>query len=786
MNKKNIKKASALFLTMCISAPVINIYAQPLSLETPVNETEINQKSVKISGINYIIKDLANASTYGTVSVSNNQYITTKNVVIPSEISIDGYKYRVTEIGSNAFRNNQNIESIVIGKYIEKININAFNGCDNFKKYMVEKGNSKFSASNDILYNYKGDTIISVPKAKNLQNFSIPSLVTKIGDYAFYNLNSLEGITLNSELKEIGDYAFADCNNLKAVSMNNELISIGNYAFSRTNIKSMQLSRKLIKIGEGAFFSSSLKSISIPSDVTSIEKYTFYNCTNLNSVSLNTKLTNIDSYAFSNTSIDEIKIPDSVVEIGYAAFAECKNLETISLGRKLKVINDYAFYNCTNMPSITLPETLTTLGEDAFKNCTRMKKVEINGTNKYFSVIGDVLYNREGTILIFYPPSRPDSEYEIPSQLEEILPNALSNCMYIEEFTVNASNTYFTAEDGVLFDKNKTTLIKFPQGKDEYNYTIPNFVEKISSYAFAGSVLNGTLNISDNVSEIGDFAFNKCEYINGFSVSNKNNNFEDENSVLYNSDKTTLIQYPIAKKESSYKLPDSVTAILTGALSDTKLKEIKLNTKLELISEGAFKNSSIKSLVLPDSLKTIESYAFSESSLEDINIPENVTEIGDFAFSDCENLKSITFDSESNLQNIGNNVFSGSRNIVNILVPEYTYKTYRNIFKNMNLFNIEELVKEYKTEQGNITIIEPNINGTNNNEFYDEFDNYNIEEKKEEKATEYTVQPNDTITIISEKVYGDKSLYSKILKANNLDGNAAFLYVGQKLIIPPK
>ena len=198
------------------------------------------------SGLSYNILN----STEVEVIAGAEKY--TGDIVIPSQTTIDGKVYNVTQIGDAAFQDCTNLTSVTIPNLVVSIGESALKGCINLISVVI--GNS----------------------------------VTSIGNSAFYGCTSLTSVTIPNSVTSIGIYAFAFCSGLTSITIPNSVTSIGYYAFQNC---------------------SGLTSVIIGSSVTSIDNFAFYYCSGLTSVtSLNTTPPTCGTSVFGNVSVGNITL----------------------------------------------------------------------------------------------------------------------------------------------------------------------------------------------------------------------------------------------------------------------------------------------------------------------------------------------------------------------------------------------------------------------------------------------------------------------------------------------
>ena len=231
---------------------------------------------------------------------------------------------------------------------------------------------------------------------------------------------------------------------------------------------------------------------------------------------------------------------------------------------------------------------------------------------------------------------------EIPSSVTHIDISAFDYCSELTSINVSRDNPNYSSEDGILYDKNKTTLVLVPEGKEGSivllsgvtcigdnacsgcrNLTsieIPKSVTSIGKNAFWGCHGLTSIEIPSSVTSIGDNAFSGCHVLTSIKVSKDNPNYSSEEGILYDKNKTVLISVS-REKEGMVEIPSSVT----------------------IIGDEAFRDChGLRSVKFPKSVTSIGKYAFSGcNGLTSIEIPKSVTSIGEYAFTLCSGLTSI-------------------------------------------------------------------------------------------------------------------------------------------------
>ena len=261
------------------------------------------------------------------------------------------------------------------------------------------------------------------------------------------------------------------------------------------------------------------------------------------------------------SSATSINIPStidgkSVTSIGNNAFYSCKNLVNITIPDSITSIGNNAFEYCASLKSVLIPGSVKSIGNAAFNRCKSLMNIEvIKNNSNYFSQDG-VLFDKNKTKLIQYPIGNKRIAYDIPNGVKSFGDCAFDSCSTLKNITipdsvtsigwgvfsgstsltnidVSENNLNYSSYEGVLFNKNKTELIKYPIGNERTSYnipagvinfgdvfsdcknlvniTIPNSVTNIGVGAFWQCANLASITITNSVTSIGNYAFYDCK-----------------------------------------------------------------------------------------------------------------------------------------------------------------------------------------------------------------------------------------------------------------------------------
>lgn len=337
--------------------------------------------------------------------------------------------------------------------------------------------------------------------------------VIALGGKAFSNCISLSEVTLYGNLMNLGRSAFSACTKLKGIvaSVDNLFLSNDEYGLLYNKDKT-----HLFRAMEGWDFDGEYI---MPDSVVIMDDYAFsvpevYVVEVQNIIDI--MFSGLGEWNINNFRFTGIKISDKLVSIGAGAFCGCKNLKNVTFGSEgnLKYIMSYAFAS-TGVVNIELPEGLQLLEERAFYKCSDLTRVVVpvgvsafnfnmvfegcdsltdfvvDENTDIFRIIDGVMFNKEMTVLYFYPSDKEDKEYVVPEGVVKIAANAFYNNRFLSKVTLPESlavigdKAFFGTENLTIYVmKSKKPPVlegRFVSDKTDYYANFYCYIEDIGS-----------------------------------------------------------------------------------------------------------------------------------------------------------------------------------------------------------------------------------------------------------------------------------------------------------------
>ena len=401
------------------------------------------------------------------------------------------------DMALGSYSGNDRITAVVIPNsmmYLEDDTLTTLWYLPNLCAINVQPGNEYFSSVDGVLFNKDQSELLRYPLRKEGSTYSIPNTVRRIDASAFADCSNLSHVIIANSVISIGDSAFYGCDSLTSVTIPDSVESIGEGAFSYSGLETINISDGVKEIGEQVFWNTPFSVNEANYKNNALYAGNHLIDVNLSSITGTYEIlpgtVSIAARAFSaqnvdidSSSVTGVIIPDSVHSIGYAAFYDCFNLTSAVLPDSITYIGESAFESCENY-TFNLPPNVTYIGDGAFHFCGSTDVVEISD---------QVSYIGEG---------------------------AFSSSFCLERIEVSPNNPYYCDVDGVLFTKDMSTLIAFPDEGAFTNYVVPEGVRMIDWSAFQQADYLVTITLPESVEWVNYYAFSFCPLLDKVIILN--------------------------------------------------------------------------------------------------------------------------------------------------------------------------------------------------------------------------------------------------------------------------
>ena len=615
------------------------------------------------------------------------------DIILPSSVVHEGVTYTVAEIGAYAFYNINQLQqlqlpatitsvgdyafqychqltSLEIPKGVTKIGSRILYGCNNIQSFTVEEGNENYEAPDgcNALIEKATHTLLSGTRATK----KIPDTVVEIAAYAFEDYSDLT-ISIPTSVTKIGDFAFGWCGNSTFTVAYQDPMPVSQYAFrgagsngsilrvpDGTKAKYLAVEGwkefgedNIMEGNAGEEFTEPL-TVTLTEDNGDVTEYNVdvtFTVTGSDGEYQNVKVGPLNGN-YSNSAINNQTIKEgSVITIP-------ESIKHNNVDYRITAIGDYAFRN-KPFSKIVLPASITTIGECAFQDCSRL------------------------------------TELKIPASVTSIGRLAFRWCFNLE-LSVDPGNETYKVSSNALIETATKTLVAGTSKTTE----IPVGTEAIGEYAFY-NMSNLNLAIPASVKSIGYYAFGWC-YSSVFTVESNIPAVCDEWAFEGADEGNYILKVPAGSKKNYLAAIgwnkflsenvfegnegmeftawiDGVPMIFTVTDASSDIQKVKLGRMAGSESAIDYSQDFYRDMTLPIEIPSsvkfegvdyqvtaVGAYGLYYTPFSSVTLPETITKIGDYAFSENYNLVSMTI--PSGVTSIGNRVFAYSSNLTTLTV----------------------------------------------------------------------------------------------------------------------
>ena len=447
---------------------------------------------------------------------------------------------------------------------------------------------------------------------------------------AFIGVGKLKHVVMPTSIKKIGEWAFYNVKTIEKVDYANDAVEIGHGAFSNSGITHLDIPSTVKTIGYSAFENSTIETLDM-SHIEFIGSSAFEDC---------------KYFKANQDGVLDLALTDSIPNY---AFKNCASLEKAVL-RKLSYLGKEAFSNCTNLEFVTLPDSYELTNSSCFSGTLWFNNLPAedgivywkNSALTYRGEYASTFKLKEGTKLLaedfLKSGTKPENvtSIELPFSLETISQNSLpssnvtkltipenirtlyASCPKVKTLTFNAKHI----EDYHLSNCGEIKLVVGPNVEylpqtgtvvlADFSDSPNNVPLTIGRNAFNGSLLT-SISLPERTVSIEAGAFYQCKNL-----------------------PTVTIPSGVKRLSDNYENHGTFEQC-------TYLSSIQLPVGLEYIGKHCFYNcTNITSIVIPETVKVMDNGAFINcSNLKNVTLPEGLEKM-DYCFGDCANLKSIS------------------------------------------------------------------------------------------------------------------------------------------------
>ncbi len=609
-----------------------------------------------------------------------------------SGLSMTTFKNGLETIGAYAFEGCSGLTTVTLPDSLKTIGDFSFNSCANLKNVTFPSALADSGTGGYIFYNCTALTGITPSAAW-----------TRVPDGIFASCPAADASSVLREgVTEIGSAAFARCKTVKGrLSIPSTVTRICSYAFYNTGsygdaIKSVELPSGLKYIGKSAFESAEFGAdgLKLPDTVEEIGASAFNGCQIEGELRLPAGLKKLGTAALGNNGITKVSIPAGIETVGNNAlfsnkslidvtvaensdvsgwgtgvFSYCVKLEHVKLPSSWTTLPAKTFSGCTALKSFDIPTSITSIGDDTFKDCASLKSISIPSG---VTMIGAGAFYGSGIESVALPSKLEEigkeafkgsalTSVEIPSAVKTIGENAFKECLKLTSLRISAGSLTETGKGAF----SGCTALK--------SASIGNGLETLGEETFKDCTALESITLPSTLKYIGD----TTEFFYEHRAGSGSSCFEGCTSLR------------------SVTLPEGLLFMGDKTFSDCKaLSQIRIPSSVTLLGSDVFKNSGLERVTFAEGISSdfvCKTLAASPkftgcSKLRYVNIPSNWKKIPQSLFKDCTGKLEITI--PSNITEICGSAFENCTGLTSINIPSSVTVIGKNAFYNTGLTSI--------------------------------------------------------------------------------------------------
>lgn len=519
---QNDTALKTVYLPSTITSLPSSAFSNCSSLENVIFADNCALSAISASAFNKCssLKNIDLPDNITTISSTAFQY----SGLISIELPID-----LVTIGDRAFQSCLSLESVVFHDNVTTLGQQVFIYCSALKNVVLS--NTLSSVNRGIF-----------ASCTSLETIELPDSLTVIGDSMFSGCSSLKYVKLPGEATSLGSSVFASCTSLETIDLPDTISSIGSLAFSETAIESITIPASVTSINTTAFSKAyklrefiveeGNENFSVRDGIlfSSETPYILPNvlCGDDETWTVPEYITSLPSQFFAYKTAGTVVIPSTVTEMVQKQLFYFSYIKEIIIETPITSIGDQMFYYAKGLEKIVIPDSVTTIGNNAFSYCDALKEVII--PESVVSIGTTLFANCNSINYLEIRSSCPDicNIFASPNMYETssgvYLDNQISYTTWSSslETLILAGNDYFTVVDNVLYTKDMKTLVLYPGGIAQNEFTVPEGVTRIEAFAFRENDNLTKVILPESLVSIGHTALYSCAALKTFEFRSYN------------------------------------------------------------------------------------------------------------------------------------------------------------------------------------------------------------------------------------------------------------------------
>ena len=195
----------------------------------------------------------------------------------------------------------------------------------------------------------------------------------------------------------------------------------------------------------------------------------------------------------------------SVTSIGSSAFSWCSQLTAVTIPEGVATIGSSAFESCSSLTEVTIPASAINIGNWVFDHCSALTAIHVAEGNTAYSSEDGVLFNKDKTTLVCYPIGKTETTYTVPATVTTFTTSAFENCTALAQ--INLPNSLTDMASRTFYGCTSLKEVTLPDGVTQlmgFNFTDCSALEKVT--------------LPEGITYIGNGAFKNCSALTEMTV----------------------------------------------------------------------------------------------------------------------------------------------------------------------------------------------------------------------------------------------------------------------------